>query len=157
MNSMIEKQYPILQIYQGMRARLFELIGDEDLAYAPENCPSLGELCVQIGEWQQSYVDSFTSFKQDFEYRNPDPALRASTNKLQAWYADLDARLRAAVEALSEEDIADKVVDKGGWEASLPWNLDIYKECLIIFYAKCWVYLKMMGKELPKGWDHWLS
>lgn len=157
MNPMIEKQYPILELYQGMRGELFGVINDEDLSYAPPNCPSLGALCVQIGEWEQSYVDSFIDFKQDFENRNPDKSLLKSCEKLQAWYGELDAKLRAAVEALSEEDIENKVVDKGSWTASLTWNLDIYKECLIIFYSKCWVYLKMMGRELPKGWEHWLS
>lgn len=157
MNSLIEKKYPIFEIYQNMRPQVFSAITDADLDFAPPNCPSLGELCVQIGEWQRSYIDSFKTFKQDFEYRNPDPGLRKSTEKLLAWYAQLDAELRAAVEALSEEDIENKVVDKGGWHASLTWNLEIYKECLIIFYTKCWVYLKQMGKTLPEGIDHWMS
>jgi hypothetical protein len=156
-NSLIVDKFPIFEIYQSMRPLLFTVIEDADLAYTPANCPSLGELAVQIGEWQQSYVDSFRTFKQDFEYRNPDPELRASKAKLLAWYAELDAELKKAIEALSEEQIQNQKVDKGGWEASLTWNLEIYKECLIIFYSKAWVYLKQMGKELPPYIVTWIS
>lgn len=157
MNKIMEKQYPIYKLYQQMRLNIFDVISDADLAFSPPNCPTLGGLCVQIGEWQHSYIDSFKTFKQDFNYRQPDASMAASAEKLEAWFEAMDAELLAALEALSDEDIDTKVVDKGGWEASLPWNLDIYKECIIIFFTKAWVYLKIMGKPLPKGWDHWIS
>lgn len=157
MNAIIEEQYPIFKLYQGMRLQIFDVITDADLAFTPPNCPSLGELCVQIGEWQQSYIDSFKTFKQDFDYRQPDAEMGKSTAKLKAWWQAMDAELEQAVAALSDEDIETKVVDKGGWEAALPWNLDIYKECIIIFFTKAWVYLKIKGIQVPEGWDHWVS
>jgi len=157
MNKIMEKQYPIYKLYQQMRMHIFDAINDVDLAFSPPHCPTLGELCVQIGEWQRSYIDSFKTFKQNFDYRQPDQGMSGSTPKLKAWFEAMDAELLEALEALSDEDIDSKVVDKGDWEASLTWNLDIYKECIIIFFTKAWVYLKIMGKPLPKGWDHWIS
>ena len=158
MNAIIEKQYPVFTLYQKMRMQLLDAVTDEQLGLSLPNHPTLGELCVQIGEWQHSYVESFKTFKQDFEYRHPEAAeLAGSTAKLRAWWQQLDADLEAAVSALSDEDIASKVVDKGGWEASLTWNLDILKECYIIFFTKAWVYLKAEGVDVPESWDHWVA
>ncbi len=158
MNSIMEKQYPVFQLYQKMRMQLLDVVNDEQLALSLPNIPTLGELCVQIGEWQHSYVESFKTFKQDFEYRHPNAAeLVASTDKLRTWWQQLDADLEAAVSTLSEEDIETKLVDKGGWEASLRWNLDIMKECYIIFFTKAWVYLKAEGIATPESWDHWVA
>ena len=156
-NRMIEKQYPILKLYQTMRMGMFDVITDEDLAFAPPNCPSLGELCVQVGEWEQSYIDSFRSFKQIFDYRQPDKEMANSTAKLKSWWEELDKELEETVTALSDEDIETKVVDRGGWEASPRWNLDLFKDCIVIFFSKAWVYLKIMEKPMPENWDNWIS
>ena len=157
MNQIMQRQYKIYKLYEQMRVRIFDVIEDEDLAFAPPNCPTLGELCVQIGEWQQSYVNSFKTFKQDFNYRQTDKDMAGSTTELKAWWKELDTELEQAVSSLSDEQIDNQMVDKGDWEASLTWNLEIYKECVIIFFTKAWVYLKILGKPLPEGWEHWIS
>lgn len=71
-----------------------EILSDRDLAVRLDgDTPSLGSLCREIGEIEQSCVESFTTFRQDFAYRNPDPAAEQSVAALQAWYAVLDRDL----------------------------------------------------------------
>jgi hypothetical protein len=157
MNEIMEKRYAVLKLYQPLRDEVMEALTDEDLAFQAEDLPSVGELCVQMGDWQQSYIDGFKHFKQDFENHNDDPELLKSVAKLNAWYAKLDAELEKVVEGLSDDEVENKKIDRGGWEASAKWSLEIYQECLIIFYAKMYMYFKLMGKELPKGLAHWVE
>lgn len=157
MNEVMEKQYALLKLYQPMRAEVMEALADEDLAFQPEKGPSVGELCVQIGEWQRAYIEGFKDFVQDFDYRNPDAELRKRVAKLKEWYAELDAELEAALEGLSDEEVEKRPIERGGWEASTAWNLRIYQECLIIFYAKMWVYFNLMGREQPEGLRRWIG
>jgi hypothetical protein len=156
MNDVMKKQFKLLKIYQPMRAEILAALKDEDLAFQPKNSLSVAELCVQIGEWQQSYIDGFIHFKQDFEYRNPDPQLRNNVEAIKSWYTSLDANLEEVLEALSDEDVENKTIDRGGWAASTDWSLRIYQECLIIFYAKMSVYFNLMGREQPDGLAKWI-
>lgn len=157
MNEVMEKQYKLLKLYQPMRAEVMEALKDEDLNFQPENCPSVAELWLQIGEWQQSYIDGFKHFKQNFDYRNRDAKLRESVGKLKAWYEVLDANLEQELERLSDEDVKSKAIERDGWEASPEWSLRIYQECLIIFYGKMWVYFNLMGREQPEGLAEWIG
>ena len=50
--------------------------------------PHLGELCVTLGDNQQSYIDSFSSFEIDFSYHCDDPTMPQSVDKLKAWFAE---------------------------------------------------------------------
>ena len=86
---------------------------------------------------EQAYIDSFKTFVLDFSYRNTTPGLEQSVAQLVAWYADLDADLKATIEGLSEEDISSRLVDRGG-DFKLPpqIQLNVYQEALLIFYGK---------------------
>jgi hypothetical protein len=100
--------------YQGLRDQLMGILGDEDLRLRlGGETASLGALCREIGEIEQAYVESFRTFRQDFAYRNPDPALEHSVVALKAWFAELDRDLMSAVEALSEDDIASRRIIRG--------------------------------------------
>lgn len=158
-NSIIEKHYPMFELYQSMRNQLMDILSDEELAFRPpgDNQP-LGVLCREIGEVQQSYIDSFKSFKQDFSYRNEEPGIESSVAKLTGWYQELDQALRAAVAAIKEEDVHERLINRGGDFVVAPFvQLEIYKEALLIFYGKVSVYLRAMGKERPKQWRHWIG
>lgn len=159
MNSVMTEFYPILQEYQALRNQLMDILSDEELAFTPggENM-ALGALCREMGEVQHAYVESFKTFTLDFSYRNEEPGLDASIERLAAWFASLDVELKAAVEALSEEDVQNRVVDRGG-DFVLPprLNLVVYQEALLIFYGKVSVYLKAMGKARPQQWQDWIA
>jgi uncharacterized damage-inducible protein DinB len=159
MNSLMREYYPTFEYYQAMRSQLMDILEDDDLAFTVggEN-PSLGALCVEIGETQESYIESFKTLKQEFSYGNADPEVARTVSHLRTWYIQLDQQLKSALESFSEEDLRSRLVDRGGgFELPLHIQLDVYKEALLIFYGKVSVYLKAMGKERPQQWQEWIA
>jgi hypothetical protein len=106
MNSIMEDYYPIFQQYQALREQLTEIVTDEELGYTPggEN-PTLGALCLEMGEVGVSYIESFKTFRQDFSYRNEEAGPGGSVERLSAWFRQLDQELESALEALSDDKI----------------------------------------------------
>jgi uncharacterized damage-inducible protein DinB len=158
MNTIIQGYYPTFEMYQALRNQLMSIITDEDLSFRPggEN-PTLGSLCREVGEVEYSYIQTFKTFKEDFSYRNDEPEMESSVQKLIVWYEQLDRDLKATIEALSEDAIQNRKVDRGpDFKVSPLIQLTIYNEALLIFYGKVSVYLKMMGKTLPQQWQAWI-
>jgi hypothetical protein len=149
--------------YQGLRDQLMEILADQDLGLRlGGETATLGALCREIGEIEHTYVQSFRTFRQDFSYRNPDPALERSVAALEAWFAELDRELIAAVEALSDDDIANRRIIRGDFDEAffspLPKvQLDVYREALLIFYGKVTVYLRAIERPLPGRWGDWIG
>lgn len=158
MNSLITDYYPTFRMYQALRGQLLDLLADEDLRFTPggEN-PPLGALCVEIGEVQHAYIQSFMDWRMALSYRNPEPGLAESVSQLANWYKILDAELEAVISHLSEEDIKTRQIDRGGWSVTMLIQLDVYKEALLIFYGKASVYLKAMAKPRPPQWQEWIA
>jgi hypothetical protein len=159
MNSIMTGYFPAFQLYQAMREQLLATLTDDDLGYTPGGAnPPLGVLCREIGEVERAYIDSFKTFVLDFSYRNSTPGLENSVARLAAWYTELDAELKAAIEGLTEEDIAGRLIDRGG-EFKLPpqIQLNVYQEALLLFYGKTVVYLKALGKPLPQQMQEWIG
>lgn len=160
MNAIIRDYYPLFQNYQALRTQLVGILADDNLAYrvAGDATSTLGALCHEIGDAEYSYIQSFKTFTQDWTYHNPNPALERSVAALSAWYADLDRELRAAIEAISEEDCANRTIDRGGGFTVLPpVQIAIYNEALLIFYGKASIYLRGLGKTLPQQWQEWIG
>lgn len=159
MNRIVSEQYGLFRLYQRLREQLLATLTDADLAFSPGGAnPSLGELCLEIGKTEQAYVDSFRNFSQRFDYRHSDLSLAGSVAGLQAWYERLDAELYAAVAALSDEEVANRPIDRGnGFLVPAEVQLHIYQEALIIFYGKVTVYLKLLGKPMSEQWQHWIG
>jgi hypothetical protein len=149
--------------YQQLRTELIEILADDDLGYrVGGSSASLGALCREIGEIEHSYVESFRTFRQDFDYRHPDPLIETSVAALTSWYAELDRDLAAAIDAISEDDIANRHIVRLDFDiddfSPLPnVQLDIYRESLLIFYGKVSVYLHALGKTLPGHWQAWIG
>lgn len=159
MNSIVQEQFPLLAQYQALRNQLMAILSDEDLEFLPggEN-PSLGVLCREMGEVEHAYVESFKTFEQDFCYRRNEPGLESSVERLAAWFQELDREIGAAIEALSEDDVQQKQIDRGGGFIVPPGiQLHIYREALLIFYGKVSVYLKAMGKPRSQQWQDWIA
>ena len=161
MNSIVTVHMPATFFgeYQMLRDELLEILTDDDLGVrVGDTSATLGALCREIGEIEHSYVESFRTFRQDFGYRNPDPRLDRSVGALSSWYAELDRQLTAAVEVLSEDEIANRRIVRTSDFSPLPnIQLDIYREALLIFYGKVSVYLRAMGKALPGHWPGWIG
>jgi hypothetical protein len=156
-----ESLAPFFTDYQALRAQLMKILTDDDLGYRVGGAnPSLGGVCREIGEVEHSYIEAFKTFTQDFTYRNGDPRLESSVAALSAWYAELDKELKAAIEGLSEDEIANRTTDRREFPDFKPTvrvQLDIYREALLIFATKVSVYLRAMGKELPQQWQEWIG
>ncbi len=158
MNAAIKRFWDLNRMYRPLRDELMTSLTDDDLAFSPGGGnPTLGALCRELGETQYAYVQSFKTFKIDFSYRREDDAYLKSVAKLQSWYAELDQQLEATLETLSDEDVANKTMDRDGYQTPLTISLDILREALLIFYGKVSVYLKAMGKERTAMWRDWIA
>ena len=147
--------------YQDLRTQLMGVLGDDDLAFRPGGAMfTFGQLCREIGEIEYSYIEAIRTFRQDFEWRNPDPRSERTVAALSSWFADLDKDLKAAIEAVTDDDAANRRffrADLPDFSPLLPQELDIYREALLIFYAKASIYLRAMGRELPGDWQAWIG
>jgi hypothetical protein len=159
MNSIMKEQGQILEQTQALRNQMMEILTDEDLGYSPGGGnPTLGGLCREMGEVEHAYIESFKTFQQDFSYRNEEPRLESSVERLASWFQALDSELKEALEALSEEDIANRLIDRGGGFVLPPLiQFHIYREALLIFYGKASVYLKALDKTLSEQWQAWIA
>ncbi len=159
MNSLMRDYYPTFEMYQAPRSQLMEILSDDELAFRPSAAnESLGALCLEIGETETSYIQSFKSFRQDFSFRNEETGLAGSVERLAAWYGKMDRELKSVINAFSDRELRDRRVDRGGgFVLPLDIQLDVYKEALLIFYGKVSVYLKAMGKERPPQWQEWIG
>lgn len=159
MNSIITGYYPVFEMYQDLRNQLMDLLDDQNLNYRlPGDNPTLGALCREMGEVEHAYIESFKTYEMHWDYRNEEPGLESSVEKLSAWYAELDEELRETIEDLSEDDIENRMVDRGGGFKLAPLiQLEVYKEALLIFYGKAWTYLHALGKPLPEQWQNWIG
>ena len=81
----MERYSELLQDTQDFRPLLLSLLEDSDLEFALPSNMTLGELCREMGETEVGYVKSFSSFKHEWGYKHPDPAVTTSLAALQAW------------------------------------------------------------------------
>jgi hypothetical protein len=150
------------EAYQALRGQLMNVISDADLARdLGGETLTLGALCREIGEVEQAYIDSFRTFRRDFSYRHPDPAIELDRSALIDWFRDLDAGLRAVLEGLSDADLRRPIegadVDPGGFSFLPMVQLDIYREALLLFYGKASIYLRAFGIPLPGDFPSWIG
>jgi hypothetical protein len=94
----------------------------------------------------------------DFSFRSEQPDLDQSVERLALWYVSLDQELEDVVSNLSQDEIDNRKVDRGGdFLLSPKIQLDVYKEALLIFYGKASVYMKALNKDLPDQWRDWIA
>ena len=87
-----------------------------------------------------------------------DAGLARSVARLQAWYAELDADLLAAIAAIPDDEFASGTVVRGdGFEMPLGGHFHTYREALIIFCGHADVYLRAMGKPRSEHWEDWIG
>lgn len=151
-------EFDILHETQHIREELMDAITDADLAYKlPGDNPTLGALCREMGQVEHTYIGSFRTLKQDWNYTAVDPALETSVAGLKAWYAKLDADLEDALSAYKDRDIQSLMVDRGGWSIPFGGQFHVYREALLIFYGKATCYLRALGKPLPEQMRGWIG
>ena len=158
MNPNIKQFWDLNRMYTPLRKELMDTLADDDLIFTPggEN-PTLGELCRELGETLYAYVQSFKHFKIDFSYRTNDDSYLSSVDRLKAWYQQLHQELEAVLATVTDEDVAEKQMDRGGYQVPVHISLDVFREALLIFYGKVSVYLKAMGKARTQMWQDWIG
>jgi hypothetical protein len=154
MPKLVSKTIDLMDMTDNVRDLMTDLMSDEDLAYKlPGDNPSLGVLFREIGQIQQSYIDSFKTFTQSFDYPAVDPAIETSVTKLKAWYQQLDEDLYTALGALSDDEAQNRLIERGypmHYSLSAGDQMLCYREALMIFYGRATLYLRALGKELPQ-------
>ena len=82
-----------------------------------------------------------------WDVKNEEPGLAGSVERLQAWYADLDAELEAALTAIPEDEFRTGKIDRGeGFMMPIGSQFHTYREAILIFCAKADVYLRCHGQ-----------
>jgi DinB family protein len=155
-NALIKEHGELLSETQSFRTAMLAQLTDGDLAYALPGNMTLGELCREMGETEHGYVAAFSRFEHEWGYRHPDPSVATSVAALRAWYEQLDGDLLAALNALTDDDIATRRLRGGGW-ASVTKEFHLYREALLIFYAKAGLYLRALDKPLSEEWIDWMG
>jgi len=157
MNSLTQL-FDILHMTVKLRDLLLDAASAEDLAFRlPGDNPTLGELFRELGETEYSYIQAFKTFKQDFDYRHPDPTIARSKERLSEWFKSLDTELEAVLEALPEADLQSKTIVRPYWEASVTIMFHTYRECFLIFGGKAVVYFRALKKPLPDQVLWWIG
>lgn len=157
MSGIAPYEFDLLHQTQAIRAELMNVVSDADLGYKlPGDNPTLGALCREMGQVEQSYSDSFRTLKQSFDYPAVDGALETSVAKLKDWYAALDADLDAVLMTYADKDIQSLTVDQG-WPMPFGAQFHTYREALLIFYGKASCYLRALGKPLPQQMSGWIG
>jgi len=157
MNRFMEEQWPMFEGSHAMRTALMDTLSDADLKFSPggKNM-TLGALCREMGEIEHAYVQSLKTLKQDFNYRNTDPALVTSVSKIKAWYDQLDGEMKSTLSGFSDDDMK-KTIDRGGFSPSIDVQLQIYLQALLIFFGKATIFIRAMDRELPKQFQEWIG
>jgi hypothetical protein len=146
----------ILHLTTNLRTQMMNSLTDADLAFQFPNNPTLGELCRVMGDVERSYIDSFKTLKQVWDVRNTEAGLDGSVARLKAWYKTLDEELDAVLSAIPDSDFQTKIVDRG-FPIPLGGQFHVYREALLIFCARCSVYLRAMGKPLDQQFVDWIG
>ncbi len=157
MNRLMQEKWSWVEGSHGMRTELMDSLTDADLAFTPGGTAmTLGALCREMGDIEQSYLQSFKTLKQDFANKNTEAGIETSIVKLKAWYQQMDADMQAALAALSDDELSKQIDRGGGSMMPLEIQLDVYLQALLIFFGKASIYLRVMNKSLPKNIQDWI-
>jgi uncharacterized damage-inducible protein DinB len=158
-NTFVQQESELLDLTLALRHQLLDILSDADLAYKlPNNAMTLGALCREMAEVEYMYIESFKTFKMDWGYKAPNGAeLESKLEVLRKTFAEQEQAFKAALTALSDETINTQTVDRGGFQPTIRAQFHVFREALLIFYAKVSIYLRALGKEFPEQWKYWIG
>ncbi len=156
MNQIETQFFGLLDMTHGIRDEAVGMLSAADLAFQIGGCKSVGEVVQDLGDTEAMYTGSFKTFKQDFSTRASGREDVTSGEAAVAWLHGLDAELKEALAALSDEDLG-KPIDRGGWHMPALANFHTYREAVLIQFGKLDCYLRALGKELPDEWMAWVG
>lgn len=158
MNRFMQENWSWVDGSHQMRTGILDTLTDEDLSFSPGGTNlSFGMLIRELGEVQTSYLRSFQTHKQDWDYRNTEPGLDRSGAQLKAWFQSMDDELKATITAFSDEDLKGIIERPGGFSMPVEQQLTVYLQVLFIFFGKSVVYLRAMNKPLPPALQEYIG
>lgn len=147
MNKLIAQKSTLIDLTHNLRTEILNAISDADLDRTLGGTTlSLRALLLEQAGFQGAYTELFRTFALRFDQTVPDESLRLEA--IKAKFEALDAEMIAALEALSNEDLA-RSVDRGSHKIPLEITFFTYRESVFIFAAKASVYLRALGHALP--------
>ncbi len=157
MNKLMQETWSMYAGTHNMRSEMLDRLTDADLSFSPGGqTMTLGALCKEFGEIEQSYIDSLTALTQNFDYRNTDPGLETSLARLKEWFHALDSKMQSTLAAMSDADLQ-KTIDRNGFAPTIDVQMQIYLQALLIFFGKATIYFKAMNKPLPESVQAWIG
>jgi hypothetical protein len=151
MNEKLQENYAMLVGTQCIRDHFLDVFCDDELNFRlGGNTLSVGQLFHELGDIQYSYIQSFKTLTQSFDYPNRATAPYDTVGKLTAWFARLDTEMEAVLETLTGDEIIER-----GFPLPCPTQITVYQDAVLIVAAKLSIYLHALGKSMPeevKGW-----
>ena len=158
MNAFVREHFDIMKQTLALRGFLLDALTDADLDFSPGgNALTLRELCKQIGETQQAYIDSYTTLRHDYGYTTDDASVVTDVAAIKAWYGELDRALLAAIESKTDADLNQNMVDRVTFKIPLAVQAHLFREALFIFYGAANVYVATMNKQVGGYWHQWIG
>lgn len=154
MNAQIAEAQGLVAMTVKLRDEMLDSLTDGDLGFRFDGNPSLGSLIGDLARTEASYVASFRSFSQEFESDEADA--ETSVEEVKKRFADLDGELRQALDALSDDDVANKQIARNGFSMPILNQIWTYREAVLIVCAKATPYLKALNKTFSEQWKAWL-
>jgi len=156
----LSQQYLVglLRYTSQLRTTMLNNLSDADLGVAVPGNPSLGELCREMGNVENSYIQAFMTRRLVWGLQRDDsPETAASVEKLRGWFKALDEEFISVLQTLPEADYEAMQVERGDRVLPADAIYQNYHEALLIFCGRCSVYLRMMGKPLDEQWLSWIG
>ncbi len=148
MNRLTPQKANLFDLTHSLRDSVLGTLQDADLSFRPGgDALSFHRLLTEQGEIQSAYTRLFRTGELKFDL--PDPAGLDTVAALQTWFTGLDADMWAALDTLSNDDL-DRHIQRSGHAMPLGVTFYTYRESVFIFAAKASVYLRAMGREVPK-------
>ncbi|WP_157451573.1 hypothetical protein [Deinococcus aquatilis] len=105
MNRLTEQRTHLIDLTHTLRDSVFGEITDADLDFSPGGAAlTVRRLLLEQAEIQAAYSEPFRTLKLKFDMVTPQEI--QTTAQIQAWFAQLDAELFGALNALSNDDLS---------------------------------------------------
>lgn len=148
----------LLHLEAQLRGYLMDNLTDADLAFRVPGNPTLGEQYREMGNVERAYLESYKARKLEFDVQRDDsPVTAASVAKLKAWFKTLDEEFEAAIKAIPDGEMDTTMIERSGRNMPAGVHYQTYHEAVLIFCAKCSVYLRMIDKPLNEMWLDWIG
>jgi hypothetical protein len=147
-----------MRVTTRLRTSMLDQLTDADLAARIPGNPTLGELCRELGHVERCYLEAFRTRQLTWDLpRDESPESATRVAALRAWYQALDAEFEAVLGAIPVSDFQSLTVARGSRVVPAATFYQNYHEALLMFCARCGVYLRMLGKPFSQQWLEWIG